>query len=125
LGEKVRGKPGKRQGDLLSSRSRLLIYGASLREALTRFYPPDEAIGIRNAGGDYNQLSTSLLQIENEFYGTRNDPWLCYSEYMAERAVPALPSTPSRVYSPASSLRIAQLARCRSIAGREPAARLF
>jgi glutamate--cysteine ligase len=70
LGEKVRGKPGKRQGDLLSSRSRLLIYGASLREALTRFYPPYEAIGIRNAGGDYNQLSTSLLQIENEFYGT-------------------------------------------------------
>jgi gamma-glutamylcysteine synthetase len=47
-----------------------LIYGASLREALTRFYPPYEAIGIRNAGGDYNQLSTSLLQIENEFYGT-------------------------------------------------------
>jgi hypothetical protein len=71
-----------------------------LREALTRFYPPDEAIGIRNAGGDYNQLSTSLLQIENEFYGTRNDPWLCYSEYMLEREVPALLSTPSRACSP-------------------------
>ena len=25
---------------------------------------------MRNPGGDYNQLGTSLLQIENEFYGT-------------------------------------------------------
>jgi glutamate--cysteine ligase len=25
---------------------------------------------MRNPGGDYNQLATSLLQIENEFYGT-------------------------------------------------------
>ena len=38
--------------------------------ALTRPYPAYEAIGIRNIGGDYNQLGTSLLQIENEFYGT-------------------------------------------------------
>jgi glutamate--cysteine ligase len=27
-------------------------------------------VGIRNPGGEYNQLATSLLQIENEFYGT-------------------------------------------------------
>ncbi len=27
-------------------------------------------MGVRNPGGDYNQLGTSLLQIENEFYGT-------------------------------------------------------
>jgi glutamate--cysteine ligase len=27
-------------------------------------------VGIRNPGGDYNQLATTLLQIENEFYGT-------------------------------------------------------
>ena len=26
-------------------------------------------MGIRNPGGDYNQLATTLLQIENEFYG--------------------------------------------------------
>src|SRR4029079_13755371 len=31
-------------------------------------YPPYESIGIRD-GDDYHQLSTSLLQIENEFYG--------------------------------------------------------
>ncbi|MEO6023410.1 MAG: glutamate--cysteine ligase, partial [Burkholderiales bacterium] len=42
----------------------------SMQEALTRPYPPYEAVGIRNAEGDYNQLATSLLQNENEFYGT-------------------------------------------------------
>ncbi|MFT4192112.1 MAG: glutamate--cysteine ligase [Comamonas sp.] len=45
-------------------------YGASLQDALTRPYPPYETVGVRNPGGDYSQLSTTLLQIENEFYGT-------------------------------------------------------
>jgi glutamate--cysteine ligase len=44
-------------------------YGASLAEALTRPYPPYEAIGIRDGDG-YRQLATTLLQIENEFYST-------------------------------------------------------
>ena len=45
-------------------------YAASLQEALTQPYPAYEAVGIVNPGGEYNQLATSLLQIENEFYGT-------------------------------------------------------
>ena len=45
-------------------------YARSLHEALTRPYPAYEQLGIRNPGGEYNQLGTSLLQIENEFYGT-------------------------------------------------------
>jgi glutamate--cysteine ligase len=45
-------------------------YGTSLQDALTRPYPPYEALGILNPGGEYNQLATTLLQIENEFYGT-------------------------------------------------------
>ncbi|MEX1168128.1 MAG: glutamate--cysteine ligase [Hydrogenophaga sp.] len=45
-------------------------YAASLHDALTRPWPPYKALGIRNPGGDYNQLATTLLQIENEFYGT-------------------------------------------------------
>ncbi|MBL8309365.1 MAG: glutamate--cysteine ligase [Burkholderiales bacterium] len=45
-------------------------YAASLHGAMTRPYPPYEAIGVRNPGGEYNQLATTLLQIENEFYGT-------------------------------------------------------
>jgi glutamate--cysteine ligase len=44
-------------------------YAASLHAALTEPYAPYEAMGVRNLGGDYNQLATTLLQIENEFYG--------------------------------------------------------
>ena len=58
------------QASLAVSYNSLEGYAASLHEALTVPYPPYEAIGIRNLGGDYNQLSTALLQIENEFYGT-------------------------------------------------------
>jgi glutamate--cysteine ligase len=58
------------QSTLAVSYNSLESYAASLHEALTRPYPPYEAIGIRNLGGEYNQLATSLLQIENEFYGT-------------------------------------------------------
>ena len=45
-------------------------YGHSLQGALTGSYPAYERIGIQNAAGEYQQLNTSLLQIENEFYGT-------------------------------------------------------
>ena len=45
-------------------------YAASLHDALTRPWPAYETLGIQNPGGDYNQLATTLLQIENEFYGT-------------------------------------------------------
>ena len=58
------------QSSLAVSYNCLESYADSLHEALTRPYPAYEAIGVRNPGGDYNQLSTSLLQIENEFYGT-------------------------------------------------------
>ncbi len=58
------------QASLAVSYNSLEGYAASLQDALTRPWPAYEAIGIRNLGGDYNQLATSLLQIENEFYGT-------------------------------------------------------
>lgn len=57
------------QSSLAVSYNSLESYGASLQQALTQPYPPYEAIGIRE-GDDYRQLATSLLQIENEFYGT-------------------------------------------------------
>ncbi|MGE0310561.1 MAG: glutamate--cysteine ligase [Lautropia sp.] len=44
-------------------------YIEALRNAIHKRYPAYEAIGLRD-GDDYRQLSTSLLQIENEFYGT-------------------------------------------------------
>jgi glutamate--cysteine ligase len=58
------------QASLAVSYNCLESYADSLQDALTRPYPAYEAIGVQNPGGDYNQLSTSLLQIENEFYGT-------------------------------------------------------
>ena len=58
------------QARLAVSYNSLESYAASLHEALTQPYPPYEAIGIKNLGGEYNQLATTLLQIENEFYGT-------------------------------------------------------
>ncbi|HSD43124.1 MAG TPA: glutamate--cysteine ligase [Burkholderiales bacterium] len=57
------------QAALAVSYNSLESYAASLHEALTRPYPAYEAIGIRN-GDEYRQLATSLLQIENEFYGS-------------------------------------------------------
>ncbi|MDI1260677.1 glutamate--cysteine ligase [Aquabacterium sp.] len=58
------------QSSLSVSYNGLEGYGTSLQDALTRSYPPYEAIGIQGPQGDYRQLSTTLLQIENEFYGT-------------------------------------------------------
>lgn len=58
------------QATLAVSYNSLQGYGESLEEALTRPYPPYQDIGVRGADGQYRQLSTSLLQIENEFYGT-------------------------------------------------------
>lgn len=57
------------QSSLSVSYNNLQSYARSLYTALTEPYPPYAAIGIRD-GDNYRQLSTSLLQIENEFYGT-------------------------------------------------------
>jgi len=58
------------QASIAVSYNNLESYAASLHEALTKPYPAYEAIGVRNPGGEYNQLASTLLQIENEFYGT-------------------------------------------------------
>ena len=57
------------QASLAVSFNSLRSYAESLNAALTTPYPRYEAIGLRE-GDKYRQLSTSLLQIENEFYGT-------------------------------------------------------
>jgi glutamate--cysteine ligase len=57
------------QASLKVSYNGLDSYAASLEQALTESYPAYEAIGLRD-GDDYRQLGTTLLQIENEFYGT-------------------------------------------------------
>jgi glutamate--cysteine ligase len=55
------------QSNLTVSYNNLKSYAASLHEALTVPYSHYEKIGIRD-GDSYRQLSTTLLQIENEFY---------------------------------------------------------
>ena len=57
------------QSSLHISYNGLDSYAATMREALTRPYPPYEAIGVRHGNDEYRQLNTALLQIENEFYG--------------------------------------------------------
>ena len=57
------------QATLAVSYNSLESYARSLYSALTEPYPQYAAIGIRD-GVDYRQLATTLLQIENEFYGT-------------------------------------------------------
>lgn len=64
------GYQSEAQAQLAVSYNSLDSYAAYLHEALMRPYAPYEAIGVRNLGGEYNQLATTLLQIENEFYGT-------------------------------------------------------
>ncbi|HUL92811.1 MAG TPA: glutamate--cysteine ligase [Burkholderiales bacterium] len=57
------------QDSLAVSYNSLESYAGSLQDALTKPYAPYESIGI-TSGADYRQLSTSMLQIENEFYST-------------------------------------------------------
>jgi glutamate--cysteine ligase len=57
------------QSSLAVSYNGLDGYAASLHRAMTQPYPAYAAIGIRD-GDDYRQLADTMLQIENEFYGT-------------------------------------------------------
>ncbi|MGP1677159.1 MAG: glutamate--cysteine ligase [Burkholderiales bacterium] len=57
------------QSSLAVSFNSLRTYAEALNAALTKPYPLYEAIGLRD-GERYRQLGTTLLQIENEFYGT-------------------------------------------------------
>jgi glutamate--cysteine ligase len=75
------------QSALAVSYNGLKGYVASLQDALTRAHPPYEAMGIQDENGHYKQLSTSLLQIENEFYSTIRPKRVIFS---GERALHAL-----------------------------------
>jgi glutamate--cysteine ligase len=63
------GYQSEAQASLAVSYNSLKSYTASLYDALTKPYGPYEKIGILK-GNEYLQLNTTLLQIENEFYGT-------------------------------------------------------
>jgi len=57
------------QSTLHISYNSLAQYAETMQTALTQPYPPYRDIGVK-VDGEYRQLNCSLLQIENEFYGT-------------------------------------------------------
>jgi len=63
------GYQSEAQDSIQASFNDLDSYGAALEDAMTRTWPAYEKVGVRDKDGNYNQLSTALLQIENEFYG--------------------------------------------------------
>ncbi len=58
------------QEKLIVCYNNLETYLQTLCEAITKSHPDYEAIGLKGEQGNYKQLNTSLLQIENEFYST-------------------------------------------------------
>ena len=58
------------QSSLVVCYNDLPQYTTTLNKALSQSYPPYDAIGLKDSEGKYQQLSTNLLQIENEFYST-------------------------------------------------------
>ena len=64
------GYQSKAQASLRVCYNELSTYIETLHSALTESYPAYQQVGIKDASGNYQQLSTHLLQIENEFYST-------------------------------------------------------
>lgn len=57
------------QSDLQVSYNGINEYVSDLAHAIRTPYAPFEKIGLKNAQGEYQQINTNLLQIENEYYG--------------------------------------------------------
>lgn len=58
------------QKSLVVNYNNLSDYLKTLCGAITQSHPAYEHIGIKDSAGNYQQLNTSLLQIENEFYSS-------------------------------------------------------
>lgn len=58
------------QKSLVVNYNNLDDYLKTLCGAITHSHPSYEQIGLKDAQGNYQQLNTSLLQIENEFYSS-------------------------------------------------------
>lgn len=58
------------QKSLVVNYNNLNDYLATLCSGITQSYPAYEHIGVKDFAGNYQQLNSSLLQIENEFYSS-------------------------------------------------------
>jgi glutamate--cysteine ligase len=56
------------QGSLIVCYNDIAQYTKTLKGALETPYKPYEHLGLKDSQGNYQQLTTNLLQIENEFY---------------------------------------------------------
>ncbi|RKP58524.1 glutamate--cysteine ligase [Pararobbsia silviterrae] len=74
------------QADLLPNYDDLASYVSSLARAVSQPYPPYEAIGTKRRG-EWVQINTNVLQIENEFYSSIRPKRVARS---GERALAAL-----------------------------------
>lgn len=64
------GYQSKVQESLYACYNSSCSYIKSLCGAITRPHPDYAAIGLKNQDGEFKQLNTSILQIENEFYSS-------------------------------------------------------
>jgi glutamate--cysteine ligase len=62
------GYQSNAQSSLVISYNSLQQYITTLRDALEKPYAAYDRIGLKDKQGEYRQLNTHLLQIENEFY---------------------------------------------------------
>ena len=81
------GYQSNAQKSLTVCYNQLDTYVETLRAALTTPYPAYEKTGLKSSHGDYQQLSTALLQIENEFYSTIRPKRVTQSGEVALRAL--------------------------------------
>lgn len=64
------GYQNNAQASLKPCYNSLDSYLASLRRAVSTPYPPYQALGTHDADGQWRQLNTNVLQIENEYYSS-------------------------------------------------------
>ena len=64
------GYQSNAQSSLVVCYNNLDQYVSTLRSALEQPYPAYDEIGLKDDQGNYKQLNTALLQIENEFYSS-------------------------------------------------------
>ncbi len=81
------GYQSKAQADLTPCYHDLQSYTDSLRRAVATPYPPYVETGTHNAAGEWVQLNTNVLQIENEYYSNIRPKRVTYS---GERPIQAL-----------------------------------
>lgn len=81
------GYQNNAQAGLTPCYNDLYSYTESLRQAVSTPYPAYEALGTQRADGEWQQLNTNLLQIENEYYSSIRPKRVTYS---GERPIQAL-----------------------------------